>query len=113
MDLEVGRKRAPSSFQAIGRQVPQLRAACAGAVIVARRADHGNRPAAAGKGGAFSFLNKAETLLTRHWAGANWQAREEILRSVKWLLNLVRLPSAWPVPKVRTRKSSKRHRRVP
>jgi len=27
------------------------------------------------------FLSKAETLLTRYWAGANWQAREEILRS--------------------------------
>jgi len=58
------------------------------------------------------FLNKAETLLTRFWAGATWQAREEILRSVKWLLNLARLPTARP-RKGRTRKSPRRHRRVP
>jgi len=58
------------------------------------------------------FLNKAETLLTRYWAGATWQAREEILRSVKWLLNLARLPSA-RARKGRTRKSPRRHRTVP
>jgi hypothetical protein len=59
------------------------------------------------------FLNKAETLLTRYWAGANWQAREEILRGVHWLLNLARLPSAGPAAQARTRRSPKRQRRAP
>jgi len=59
------------------------------------------------------FLNKAEALLTRYWAGANWQAREEILRGVNWLLNLARLPSAGPAPQARTRRPPKRHRRAP
>lgn len=59
-----------------------------------------------------AFLNKAETLLTRYWAAANWQAREEILRSVQWLLNLARLPTVRP-RKPRAQKSPKRHRRVP
>jgi hypothetical protein len=39
------------------------------------------------------FVKKAETLLTRHWARADWQAREEILRTVRWLLNMARLES--------------------
>jgi hypothetical protein len=112
MGLEVGRKRAPSSRRSGGRSRSYARHARAllllrdeqiTAIALLRLAKAEPSP----------FLNKAETLLTRHWAGANWQAREEILRSVKWLLNLARLPSAWPVPKVRTRKSSKRHRRVP
>jgi hypothetical protein len=59
------------------------------------------------------FLSKAETLLTRYWAGANWQAREEILRGVNWLLNLARLPSAGPAAQARTRRSPKRQRRAP
>jgi hypothetical protein len=29
-----------------------------------------------------AFLNKAEALLRRYWAGASWQARDEILRGV-------------------------------
>jgi hypothetical protein len=39
------------------------------------------------------FVKKAETLLTRHWARADWQAREEILRTVRWLLSMARLES--------------------
>ena len=58
------------------------------------------------------ILSKAETLLRSYWAGANWQAREEILRSVKWLLNLARLPTARP-RKGRTRRPPRRRRRVP
>jgi hypothetical protein len=58
------------------------------------------------------FLNKAETLLMRYWGGVTWLAREGILRSVKWLLNLARLPTARP-REGRTRKSPRRHRRVP
>jgi hypothetical protein len=60
-----------------------------------------------------AFLSKAEALLTRHWAAANWQAREEILRSVKWLLSLARLPSTRPATKARATRAAKRHRRVP
>ena len=64
------------------------------------------------KAGPSPFLNKAEALLTRYWAAANWQAREEILRSVKWLLNLARLPSAAPPAKARAKRPAKRPRRV-
>jgi hypothetical protein len=39
------------------------------------------------------FIKKAETLLTRYWARADWQAREEILRTVRWLLSMARLES--------------------
>lgn len=71
-----------------------------------------SRYARSAKVGPSPFLNKAETLLKRYWAGADWQAREEILHSLKWLLNLARLPAARP-GKGRTRKSPRRHRRVP
>jgi hypothetical protein len=50
------------------------------------------------------FVKKASALLTRHWARADWQAREEILRSVGWLLGVARLEAARPVAKVRKRK---------
>jgi hypothetical protein len=42
------------------------------------------------------FVKKAETLLTRHWARAGWQAREEILRTVRWLLSTARLEAVKP-----------------
>jgi hypothetical protein len=42
------------------------------------------------------FVKKAETLLTRHWSRADWQAREEILRTVRWLLSMARLESVKP-----------------
>lgn len=42
------------------------------------------------------FIKKAETLLTRYWARADWQAREEILRTVRWLLSMARLESVKP-----------------
>ena len=35
-----------------------------------------------------SFIEKAQSLLTNHWAGANWTARTEILKSVDWLIRL-------------------------
>ena len=37
------------------------------------------------------FVKKAETLLTRYWSRADWHAREEILRTVRWLLSMARL----------------------
>ncbi len=43
-----------------------------------------------------AFIRKAETLLTRYWARADWQAREEILRTVRWLLSMARLEPAKP-----------------
>jgi hypothetical protein len=42
------------------------------------------------------FLRKAETLLTRYWARSDWLAREEILRTVQWLLEMAKLQSATP-----------------
>ena len=62
--------------------------------------------------GPSPFLRKAETLLTRYWARADWQAREEILRTVRWLLSMARLESAKPAGEVRTKKRVKRRSRV-
>src|ERR1700693_693441 len=39
---------------------------------------------------------KAKTRMTRDWARADWQAREEILRTVRWLLSMARLESVKP-----------------
>ncbi len=60
-----------------------------------------------------SFLRKAETLLTRYWARADWQGREEILRTVRWLLSMARLEAAQPAGKVLSAKRAKRRGRVP
>jgi hypothetical protein len=54
------------------------------------------------------FVKKAETLLTRHWARADWQAREEILRTVRWLLSMARLESVKPPLKGRKTKRAGR-----
>ena len=62
--------------------------------------------------GPSPFLRKAETLLTRYWARSDWQAREEILRTVRWLLSMARLESAKPAGEVRTKKRVKRRSRV-
>jgi hypothetical protein len=55
------------------------------------------------------FIKKAETLLTRYWARADWQAREEILRTVRWLLSMARLESVKPPL---SRRKTKRARRT-
>ena len=39
---------------------------------------------------AGTFARKAETLLTVGWGRASWEAREEILRTVNWLLEIER-----------------------
>jgi hypothetical protein len=41
-----------------------------------------------------ALARKAGTLLTRHWAGATWDAREEILQSARWLVSVSRIQSA-------------------
>jgi hypothetical protein len=64
------------------------------------------------KSGLSPFVRKAETLLTRYWARADWQAREEILRTVRWLLGMARLQSATPAAGVRIAKRVKRRSRV-
>jgi hypothetical protein len=38
-----------------------------------------------------ALYNKAGALLTRFWARADWRQREEILKTVRWLLNLAKL----------------------
>ena len=35
-----------------------------------------------------SFSDKAKTLLTNGWSRSSWKAREDILRTVDWLLRL-------------------------
>jgi hypothetical protein len=37
------------------------------------------------------FLDKARSLLTRHWGKASWSAREGLLKSAGWLLEVERL----------------------
>jgi len=37
---------------------------------------------------AGAFHQKAYTLLTREWIKADWRGREQILRTVSWLLRL-------------------------
>jgi hypothetical protein len=36
------------------------------------------------------FTKKASALLTRVWARADWQSREEILRAARWFLDVGR-----------------------
>jgi hypothetical protein len=55
------------------------------------------------------FIKKAGALLTRFWGGADWYAREEILKTARWLLNLARVH---PSPLARTRGATKRKTRV-
>jgi hypothetical protein len=40
------------------------------------------------------LIDKADTLLTRFWAKAGWQSREQILRSAHWLLAIGRVQAA-------------------
>jgi hypothetical protein len=44
-----------------------------------------------GRGKLSGLPRKAYTLLTRGWAKATWQSREEILKAAAWLLYLDRL----------------------
>ena len=41
-----------------------------------------------------ALYNKAGALLTRFWARANWPEREEILKTVRWLLNVAKMQSS-------------------
>jgi hypothetical protein len=76
--LEVAKKRAPGaskrsggrsrSYSRYARSLLSLRDEQITEIGLMRSAKVGPSP----------FLNKAETLLTRYWAGATWQAREEI-----------------------------------
>jgi len=38
-----------------------------------------------------SFVDKAETLLTQRWSKATWRSREQLLRTVDWLLRMERM----------------------
>jgi hypothetical protein len=39
-------------------------------------------------GRASQFITNAEELLTRWWGTANWNARQELLKSAGWMLQL-------------------------
>jgi hypothetical protein len=58
------------------------------------------------------LINKADALLTRFWAKATWHAREEILRSARWLLTMGSFQSAVRATKMKPAKR-KRALRVP
>jgi hypothetical protein len=44
---------------------------------------------------ANTFLDKAHSLLTRHWVKADWTAREELLKTADWLIQIA---AAHPAP---------------
>jgi hypothetical protein len=46
--------------------------------------------------GPSPFLAKADALLTRFWARADWKGREEILRAARWLLDMASGQAAMP-----------------
>jgi hypothetical protein len=54
------------------------------------------------------LVKKATALLTRFWARANWQGREEIIRTAGWLLNVAREHPATASPNIRKRRTDKR-----
>ena len=51
---------------------------------------HGARDAPA------DFLDKARALLTRHWGKATWSARERLLTTATWLIEVDRLHASAP-----------------
>jgi hypothetical protein len=46
------------------------------------------------RGGSSKFVDNAQQLLTRWWSRANWDGREELLRSADWLVRLEQRQSA-------------------
>ena len=42
------------------------------------------------------FLDKARALLTRHWGKATWSARERLLTTAAWLIEVDRLHASAP-----------------
>ena len=46
------------------------------------------------RGGSSKFVDNAQQLLTRWWSTANWDGREELLRSADWLVRLEQRQSA-------------------
>ena len=44
--------------------------------------------ALSGRGAASRFLDNAKDLLTRSWSANSWTAREKLLRSASWLIQL-------------------------
>ena len=47
-----------------------------------------------GRGPSSKFVDNAQQLLTRWWSTANWDGREELLRSADWLVRLEQRQSA-------------------
>jgi len=54
-----------------------------------------------------ALYSKAGTLLTRFWARANWPEREDILKTVRWLLNLAKIQSSQPSANGRSGKTKR------
>jgi hypothetical protein len=42
------------------------------------------------EGGASPLTDNAQQLLTRWWSSAGWRAREQLLRTTQWLIQLER-----------------------
>jgi hypothetical protein len=54
-----------------------------------------------------AMIDKAHSLLTRHWGPSDWAARAEILRTVDWLLKVALIH---PVPNKDARPTMARSR---
>jgi hypothetical protein len=52
-------------------------------------------------GDAAALLDKAQLLLTRHWAKADWAARAKLLESAGWLIRVAASPKDGQAGKAR------------
>jgi hypothetical protein len=50
------------------------------------------------------LYNKARALLTRFWARADWSEREEILKAVRWIMNVAKIQSSMTSANGRSKK---------
>jgi hypothetical protein len=63
--------------------------------------------------GPLPLINKARTLLTRFWSDASWDAREELLRTARWLVGVGKFQYAGDRPASRRGKSASTSRTRP
>ena len=63
-------------------------------------------------GMSVALYNKAGVLLTRFWARANWPEREDILKTVRWLLKVAKIQSSMTPANGRSGKINPPRRRL-
>jgi len=78
------RRAAVQSRQA-GRPAPQQKI---NVILAERERLIADISALRERGAASKFVENAQQLLTRWWSSANWNGREELLRTASWLVRL-------------------------